>query len=84
MRDGCVFTSVIIYVVLKGLVCFNVVFICCMLFLTVIFRCCIRPTFLKIYILVMYKFILYVGLETSGKQLYKRLSDVWRKRLCRP
>ena len=57
MRDGRVFTSVIIYVVLKGLVGFNVVFICCMLFLAVIFRCCIRPTFSKMYILVMYLFL---------------------------
>ena len=34
------------YVALKGLVCFNVVFICCMLFLAVIFCCCIVKTYI--------------------------------------
>ena len=40
MRDGLVFTSVIIYVVLKGWVCFNVVFSCdfSLLYQTYIFK----------------------------------------------
>ena len=46
MRDGRVFTSVIIYVVLKGSVCFNVVIICCMLFLAETFRYCIVTTYI--------------------------------------
>ena len=63
MRDGRVFTSVIIDVFFKGLVCFNVVLIGCMLFLAVTFRCCIVMTYIfkNLFIMYLFKFILYVG-----------------------
>ena len=62
-RDGRVFTSVIIDVFFKGLVCFNVVLIGCMLFLAdFLLLYCNDLHFFNLFIMYLFKFILYVGL----------------------